>query len=71
MNPNPNKDTTKCNPEEEYDNLLQEFQDLSQPQETIQNGDITSLKGRAKQLLGWITLHKNHVDRHELADICK
>lgn len=71
MEPNPEKKKKNNNPVEEYDHLISELEEMSQPQEPAQNDDIKSLKSRAQQLLVWITRHKNHVDRHELADICK
>lgn len=69
---NPQKKKKNNSPVEEYDNLLSELQEMNQPlEQPVQNDDNASLKSRAQQLLVWITRHKNHVDRHELADICK
>ncbi len=40
------------------------------PREEV-DGNLSSLKNRAKKLLVWITRHQNDVDRHGLAAICK
>ena len=67
--------TSAKNPADEYNQLVDELQDMTQPTHSTKGEDegcdITSLKSRAQQLMVWITRHKNHVDRHELADICK
>lgn len=69
------KKTTSKNPADEYNQLMDELQDIAQPTHSTQGEDagcdVSSLKSRAQQLLVWITRHKSHVDRHELSDICK
>lgn len=69
------KKTSAKNPADDYNQLVNELQDMAQPTHSTHgedaSRDITSLKSRAQQLLVWITRHKSHVDRHELADICK
>ena len=69
------KKTSAKNPVDEYNQLLDELQDMAQPSHSTQGEDagcdIASLKSRAQQLLVWITRHQDDVDRHDLAAICK
>ena len=62
------------NPADEYNQLVDELQDMTHPTHSTQGEDagcdITSLKSRAQQLLVWITRHQDDVDRHDLAAIC-
>ncbi len=65
------KGPTTQNLANDYNQLLDELQDMTQaPREEV-DSNLPSLKNRAQKLLVWITRHQNDVDRHGLAAICK